>query len=93
MEIRHDPERGRFTALVDGHEARLSYRVVDDRTFDFTSTFVAPELRGRGVGEQLVMHALDYAREQGRRVVPSCWFVGRVLDQHPEYQDLAAGGN
>lgn len=90
MEIRHDPDRGRFTAAVDGREATLSYRRVDDRTLDYTSTFVPPELRGRGVGARLVLHALDYAREHDQKVIPTCWFVGQVLDERPEYQDLTA---
>ena len=68
-----------------------AYRRVDDTTLDYTSTFVPPELRGRGVGERLVLHALDWARAEGRRVVPTCWFVGKMLDQHPEYADLRAG--
>ncbi len=91
MEIRHDQDRGRFVAAVDGHEATLAYRRVDDTTLDYTSTFVPPELRGQGVGERLVLHALDWARAEGRKVVPTCWFVGKMLDQHPEYADLRAG--
>lgn len=90
MEIRHDPDRERFTAAVDSREATLSYRRVDDRTLDYTSTFVPPELRGQGVGERLVLHALDHAREQGQKVIPTCWFVAKMLDQHPEYRDLTA---
>lgn len=90
MEIRHEAERGRFVAAVDGHEATLTYRRIDDGTLDYTSTYVPNELRGRGVGARLVMHALDWAREQGQKVVPTCWFVGRVLDERPEYADLAA---
>lgn len=46
------------------------------------------EARGRGIGTRLVLHALEDARERGLRVVPSCPFVGEVVERHPEYADL-----
>lgn len=91
MDIRHDTERERFAAEVDGWEGRLDYKRLDERTLDFRHTFVPPELRGRGVGARLVLHALDYAREHGFSVVPTCPFVDRVIADHPEYRDLVAG--
>lgn len=91
IEIRHDEERKRFVATVNGAEARLEYRSAGDRRLDYRSTYVPEEHRHRGIGEALVTGALDWAREQGYRVVPSCPFVRRVIDDRPEYQDLLAG--
>jgi len=88
MDIRHDTERQRFVVQVDGTEGTLDYRRLDDHTLDFRSTFVPRELRGRGIGERLVLYGLDHAREHGQKVVPTCPFVGRVVDDHPEYRDL-----
>ncbi|MFC6714248.1 GNAT family N-acetyltransferase [Branchiibius cervicis] len=34
--------------------------------------------------------ALDDLREKGVHVVPSCPYVRRWIDQHPEYADLVA---
>ncbi len=53
------------------------------------STRLAP---GRGFGTQLVLAALEDARRQRLEVVPLCPFVGHVIDEHPEYQDLVAAG-
>ena len=47
-----------------------------------------PALRGHGVGEKLVRQALEWAREEGLRVIPSCWFVDTVVRRHPEYETL-----
>jgi predicted GNAT family acetyltransferase len=47
--------------------------------------------RGSGVGRGLVLHVLDHARALGLRVVPTCGFVGTVIEENPEYRDLVAG--
>ena len=78
----------RFAADVDNAVAYLAYREVDERTVDFYSTFVPRSARGAGIASQLTQHALEYARQHGLRVVPSCPFVGVYLARHPEYQDL-----
>jgi predicted GNAT family acetyltransferase len=88
IEIRHDPEGERFVADLDGAQARLQYAQAGPRTVDFLSTYVPPSHRGRGIGDRLVLRALDWAREQGYRVIATCWFVGTMVERHPEYGDL-----
>jgi predicted GNAT family acetyltransferase len=88
--IRHDQAAHRFTLLSDGREAVLDYAMVGDDTVDFRSTFVPADLRERGLGTALVLHALDWARERNLTVVPSCWFVGAVVSRHLEYRALLA---
>jgi len=78
VDIRHEP--GRFSLEVDGEVATVTYSMLDDHTIDYTSTFVPPALRLRGIGQRLVEHALAYAAERGLTVLPSCWFVKRVMD-------------
>ena len=78
-EIRHDERRHKFVADLHGGEAYLRYVRAGDRTLHYTSTFVPPRYRNRGIGARLVRHALAYAREQGFDVVPTCSFVRRVM--------------
>lgn len=87
-DIRHDSARQRFTLDVDGAIAYITYREVDDRTLDLDHTFVPPALRGGGVASVLTEHALRYARGRGAKVVPSCPFVARYVERHPEHRDL-----
>lgn len=84
----HDERERQFVADVDGHQATVSYRPLDEGTLDFQSTYVPHVLRGKNVGTQLVRYALDWARERKLQVVPSCWFVGSVVERHPEYRDV-----
>jgi predicted GNAT family acetyltransferase len=90
LAIRHEPQARRFAAEVAGKTAYLSYRELDGRILDLDHTFVPREHRGGGLASQLTARALEYARERGYRVVPSCPFVASYLDRHPEYRDLRA---
>jgi predicted GNAT family acetyltransferase len=91
IEIRHDEARRKFVLETNAGEAYLLYAPAGEGTLDFQSTFVPPEARGRFLGSRVVRHALDYARANGLKVVPSCWFVGSVVERHPEYRALLAG--
>ena len=81
VEVRHEPDRQRFLAVVDGGEAYLQYALVDDRTVDFRSTFTPPELRGRGIMKTIVRDALAWARGEGKEVIPSCSYVWSYLEE------------
>jgi predicted GNAT family acetyltransferase len=89
--IRHEAERGLFVAEAQGTRSYLRY-VLDGAELNLTSTFVDPAVRGRHVGETLVKAALEYARENGYRVIPTCWFVETVVRRHKQYQPLLIGG-
>ncbi|CAN5298502.1 MAG: N-acetyltransferase [Gemmatimonadetes bacterium] len=91
-ETRHDPGRRRFLIDTEGGEAHLDYVDAGDRTLDYRHTFVPEALRGREIGARLVKDALDWARENGYRVIPSCPFVRRIVDRNPEYRDLVSEG-
>ncbi|MDO4427803.1 MAG: GNAT family N-acetyltransferase [Moraxella sp.] len=81
MHITHNPTTQRFETTIDGHTAFLSYEVIDDNALNYNHTIVPPELGGRGVGTALVKFALDYAKDNGKTVVPTCSFVARYLEK------------
>jgi predicted GNAT family acetyltransferase len=87
--VTHNPAESRYEATVDGHLSVCAYEVVDDKMV-FTHTLVPPELRGRGIAEQLVRTALADARAAGRKVIPACAYVDVFIRRHHEYQDLLA---
>lgn len=90
LAIRHEPEARRFVADLDGAAAYVTYREVDGRILDLDHTYVPTALRGSGIASQLTARALDYARERGFRVVPSCPFVAAYIARHAEYRELLA---
>lgn len=88
MNIRHEPERGRFFVSLGDGEGVLTYRKTGEDRLDFTRTFVPPEHRRQGIGASLVLAGLGFARAKGKRVIPTCPFVATVVEEHPEYRDL-----
>jgi uncharacterized protein len=55
-----------------------------------THTFVDEKLRGQGVGEDLVKRVVDYARAEGKYIIPQCPYAKHVFDENKEYQDVLA---
>lgn len=92
MNVEHRPAAHRFSVPFGQDDAYLEYEEIGGRTLDLLHTIVPPAEQGRGVGAELVEHALRYAREHDYRVVPSCPFIQRWLGEHPEYDDLVAEG-
>lgn len=90
LEVKHDEPGRKYYALVENHESVCEYGPAGDRTLDFWHTYVPPELRGKGIAEELVRQALDDVRQRGYKVVPSCWYVRLYIDRHAQYQDLVA---
>lgn len=91
LDIEHDIDNNRFVAETEHGQATLEYSRADQDTLEYTSTFVPEEDRGDGLGEKLVLYALDWAEENDFLVIATCPFVRRVLDQHPERSEVVAG--
>ncbi len=85
--VTHNAADHRYEATVDGHRSVCDYELVDGKMI-LTHTFVPPELRGRGLAEQLVRAALMDARKAGQKVVPACSYVALFIQRHKEFADL-----
>jgi uncharacterized protein len=92
IEVKHDERAGKYYAVVEGRESVLKYGPAGEGALDYFSTYVPPELRGRGIADEIVRVALDEALDKGVKVVPSCWFVRVYMDRHRvKYERLRAG--
>lgn len=88
MDIQHDKDEMKFYVMVEGKEAKLLYRKLDDGTLDFFSTFVPPEGRGMGIAGQLTDFGVAYAKANGFKVRPTCSYVEKYFDSRDELSDL-----
>jgi uncharacterized protein len=89
VEVVNNPERHRFEARVDGVLSQVGYRI-NGSEITFTHTEVPESLFGRGIANQLAQTALNFARDNGMKVVPLCPFIAAYIKRHPEYQTLVA---
>ena len=85
--VQHNPAASRFEARVGTQLAVADYGLEEGRVV-FTHTYVPTALRGHGIAEKLVRAALEWARAEGRKVVPECSFVAAFIQRHPEFQSL-----
>lgn len=88
IEVHDRPDERRFVITVDGELAGIAtYRLRDD-VITFIHTEVSPPFGGRGLAARLAAYLLDDARRRGLRVVPSCPYIARYIQEHPAYRDL-----
>jgi predicted GNAT family acetyltransferase len=45
-------------------------------------------MRGRRIGERLVLQAVEDARRDGIAIIPLCPFAKAQIARHPEWQDV-----
>ena len=85
---REDAAKGeRYVTEIEGHEAELTFTDFNNkRVTDYTG--VPKELGGRGIGIKLVKRAVEDAREDGKQIIPTCWFVRQQIERHDEWQDV-----
>ncbi|MEO7978806.1 GNAT family N-acetyltransferase [Flavobacterium sp.] len=91
MEIKqiNDIKRGHFEAVEDGKKAgKMTYTWAGDAKFIIDHTEVNEEFNGKGVGKKLVMTAIDYARNNGLKIIPLCPFAKSVFDKTEEIRDV-----
>ena len=89
FEIKQDTEKNRFVTYVEGYEAVVEY-TLKDNVIDLYRTFTPPELRGKGVAGKLVKYALEHAKENNLKVIPTCSYVRGYIERHENYKELLA---
>lgn len=81
--------KGMFIMTIAGEDAaNMTYSRMDANNVIVDHTAVAPTMKGKGVGKQIVQHLVDWARENNQKVLPLCPFAKSVIDRNPEMQDI-----
>ena len=88
--VTHNAAAAQFEARTDHGVAVLKY-TMRGGALDLAPTLVPHAAEGQGVGTALAHAALEHARREKVKVIPSCPFVASYLAQHPEFADLAVG--
>lgn len=85
----HNPAKHRFELNLEGETVVTEYRSAGG-VMTFYHTLTPPALRGRGLAAKVVQAALEYARAEGLKVIPLCWYVNEHIKHHPEFRALLA---
>lgn len=82
--LNDDNHQGSFFIEQNGRQvAELDFEVKDN-VLNAYHTGVRPELEGQGIAAKLFNELVDYARENGYRVIPTCSFILAKFRRRPE---------
>ena len=79
--IIHDADNNQFAMIIDNENIVTKYRMRDQKTIEFYATYTPKPLRGFGYAQRLVNHALDYAISNDMEIIPTCWYVNKILTE------------
>lgn len=80
-------KEGRYVYRAAGVEAELVFGRVGERLI-IEHTGVPDAMRGMGVGQALMLRAVEDARAARRRILPVCPFAAAQFRRHPEWADV-----
>jgi predicted GNAT family acetyltransferase len=85
--IVNNKERSRFEIALDGEYAFVDYRWYKAH-LAIMHTEVPPAYQGKGVAARLVKYVLEYAKQQGLKILVYCPYTAMYIQRHPEYKEL-----
>ena len=86
---RENERTGLFEAWIDEVQVgELTYQRTTPERMIIDHTRVFEGFEGQGIARQLVMAAVDFARQHGRTIVPVCSYARKVLMRTDEYIDI-----
>ncbi|HEY0651780.1 MAG TPA: GNAT family N-acetyltransferase [Chryseosolibacter sp.] len=91
MDIKHDQTDSKGVFFIGEKNkplAEMTYSKAGAETIIIDHTQVSDELKGKGAGKQLVTAAVDYARQNGIKIIPLCPFARSVFEKVTEFRDV-----
>ncbi|MCX8532781.1 GNAT family N-acetyltransferase [Chryseobacterium luquanense] len=85
----NDEKHGSFEALIDGNKAGLmTYTWAGEDRFIIDHTEVEEAYNGKGVGKEMLIKAVEFARENGKKIIPLCPFAKATFQKNDDLKDV-----
>ncbi len=85
----NNEKNGNFEAFIDGdHAGLMTYTWAGEERFIIDHTEVEEAYNGKGVGKEMLLAAVDFARKNGKNIIPLCPFAKATFQKHEELQDV-----
>ncbi|AKK74922.1 GNAT family acetyltransferase [Chryseobacterium gallinarum] len=91
MEVKqnNDDKHGSFEAFIDGRRAgMMTYTWAGEERFIIDHTEVEEAYNGKGVGKEMLLAAVDFARKNGKKIIPLCPFAKASFQKDAAIQDV-----
>lgn len=81
--------KGRFV-IYDNDEfvGEITYSWAGDKFFIIDHTLVEQRFGGKGYGKQLVMSAVEFARQKSVKILPLCTYAKLVFERDQSLNDI-----
>ena len=86
----HEKENERFVIYTEGNEVYVEY-TMRNNTIDLNHTYTHPALRGKGLAAHVVRAALEFAKKNNLKVIPTCSYVQSFIAKNDGYKEIVAG--
>ncbi|BCG59761.1 GNAT family N-acetyltransferase [Paenibacillus sp. URB8-2] len=87
--VEHDTAHKRFLIRDKGAiAAEMTYVTSSPELYIIDHTLVDNAYRGQGLGDKLVNAMVEYARENGIKIIPLCPFAKGRFERYSEYSDV-----
>ena len=87
MEFVKEENAFRHYNAVGEVDAEITFQVEKD-VLIADHTFVDPTYRGQGIGKLLVDKLANYARENQKKIHPTCPYIVNLFKKYDEYNDV-----
>ncbi|MBC1471252.1 GNAT family N-acetyltransferase [Listeria seeligeri] len=74
----------------DVEVGEVTFVPTGDDMFIIDHTGVDDAARGQGIAQELVKHAVEKAKAEGKKIIPLCPFAKAEFAKKPEYQVVQA---
>lgn len=89
QEQKSGERKGRFVLTEDGiYAGELTYTWAGDSKFIIDHTGVESAFEGKGYARQLVLKAVEFARQEGIKIIPLCPYAKAFFDKTSEVHDV-----
>jgi predicted GNAT family acetyltransferase len=91
MEIKQkdDNKKGFFFIEINNKIlAEMTYVWAGNNQIIIDHTEVSEKLAGKGAGKQMVVKAVEFAREKKIKIIPLCPFAKSVFDKVEDFKDV-----
>jgi uncharacterized protein len=68
--------------------AKVTYQLDKSGNFILDHTFVSVELRGQKIAQKLVKEMVEFARKEGKKIIPLCSYAVAEFERNSDYQDV-----
>lgn len=92
FELIDNKAKRRYEFHIGELTSKIEYLISDRGVIYLTHTEVPQELKGQGIGSQLVLKTLIDIENRGLKLMPLCPFVATYIHRHPQWNKIIMPG-